>query len=189
MTGWFSSCSLIRELFVAYTGIINLMQSLKNKPWLFICQYSYLEFGNPNIDRLFTLHYHPNDKNWSTTVQPWQPSFVTARKRSLRRLYFYTCLSFCSQGRGVSRPRPRERLGVWLGGCLGLDPGWGSWQGVCVQVQAQSGVCIPAWTEADPPADGYCCGSYASYWNAFLLPMLMLAIRQISLVKQKTKAY
>ena len=21
---------------------------------------------------------------------------------------------------------------------------------------------------ADPPADGYCCGRYASYWNAFL---------------------
>ena len=30
--------------------------------------------------------------------------------------------------------------------------------------------CIPACNEADsPPADGYCCGWYASYWNAFLL--------------------
>ena len=30
--------------------------------------------------------------------------------------------------------------------------------------------CIPACTEAaPPPADGYCCGRYASYWNAFLL--------------------
>ena len=31
---------------------------------------------------------------------------------------------------------------------------------------------IPACTEADPPfpeRDGYCCGRYASYWNAFLL--------------------
>ena len=27
--------------------------------------------------------------------------------------------------------------------------------------------CIPACTEADPP-DGYCCGRYAPYWNAFL---------------------
>ena len=30
--------------------------------------------------------------------------------------------------------------------------------------------CIPACTEADPPPpDGYCCGLYTSYWNAFLL--------------------
>ena len=28
--------------------------------------------------------------------------------------------------------------------------------------------CIPGCTEADPPTDGYCCGRYASYWNAFL---------------------
>ena len=56
---------------------------------------------------------------------------ITARKRSLRRLCFYTCLSFCSQGRGclgpeggwgvwpggMSRPRPRGEVG----GCLGPD--------------------------------------------------------------------
>ena len=34
----------------------------------------------------------------------------TTRKRSLRRLCFYTCLSFCSWG-GVSRPRPRGEVG------------------------------------------------------------------------------
>ena len=28
--------------------------------------------------------------------------------------------------------------------------------------------CIPACTEADPPTNSYCCGRYASYWNAFL---------------------
>ena len=28
------------------------------------------------------------------------------------------------------------------------------------------GVCVPC---GDPPPDGYCCGRYASYWNAFLL--------------------
>ena len=34
---------------------------------------------------------------------------------------------------------------------------------------------IPACTEADPPPpgrDGYCCGWYTSYWNAFLFEML-----------------
>ena len=37
-----------------------------------------------------------------------------------------------------------------------------------VQVQARAGF-IPACTEADttPQADGYCCGRYASDWNAF----------------------
>ena len=41
--------------------------------------------------------------------------FITVRKRSLLRLCFYTCLSFCPRGEGclgsgpggVSRPRPR----------------------------------------------------------------------------------
>ena len=31
-------------------------------------------------------------------------SVITARKRSLRRLCFYTCLSFCSQGMGGGVP-------------------------------------------------------------------------------------
>ena len=34
---------------------------------------------------------------------------------------------------------------------------------------------IPACTEADPP-DGYCCGWYASYWNAFLLMITCLFV-------------
>ena len=56
--------------------------------------------------------------------------------------------------------------GVQAGGCC---PGPGLGRGVQAQAQAQGG-CTPACTEADtPPADGYCCGRYASYWNAFLL--------------------
>ena len=27
----------------------------------------------------------------------------------------------------------------------------------------------PAWADNTPQADGYCCGRYASYWNAFLM--------------------
>ena len=47
---------------------------------------------------------------------------------------------------GVSRPTPRGRFPRHIPGGI-----------------------IPACTEADiPPADGYCCGRYASYWNAFL---------------------
>ena len=30
------------------------------------------------------------------------------------------------------------------------------------------GACSGGGVGGDPPADGYCCGRYASYWNAFL---------------------
>ena len=69
--------------------------------------------------------------------------------------------------RGVSRPTPKREVG---------GSGWGG--GLQAYTQGGSrptlggspgpGRCIPACTEADPPADGYCCGQYASYWNAFL---------------------
>ena len=38
--------------------------------------------------------------------------------------------------------------------------------------------CIPTCTEADPSPgrDGYCCGRYASYWNAFFLKITLLAM-------------
>ena len=68
-------------------------------------------------------------------------------------------------GRGVSRPTPR-----W--GCVQAHT-----QGVSrptpmeggLQAQTHGG-CFPACTEADtiPQADSYCCGRYASYWNASL---------------------
>ena len=109
-------------------------------------------------------------------------AIFTVRKRSLRRLCFYKCLSFCPQRwgcldpgpgerleclarRGVSRPRPRRG-----GGGGGLARGW------CPGPDLWWGECIPAFTEADtpPPADGYCCGQYASYWNAFLRHFILL---------------
>ena len=95
---------------------------------------------------------------------------------------------------GVSRPRPRREVWgsgwgdlqahtweVWLGGEVGLQVhtrwgGWMVWLGGWSPgphpggVEDQGG--IPACTEADTPptpADGYCCGRYISYWNAFLL--------------------
>ena len=66
------------------------------------------------------------------------------------------CLGSCSKG--VSAPG-----GAWSWGGLLLG-------GVCSQ-----GVGIPACTEADPlpRRDGYCCGWYASYWNAFLFVVIL----------------
>ena len=77
--------------------------------------------------------------------------------------YVFTCVCLSTGGcrgpgglpRGVSRPR----------GCVQAQA-WG------VSRPRPSGVCIPACTDANtppPPADGYCCGRYASYWNALLL--------------------
>ena len=66
-------------------------------------------------------------------------------------------------------PPPRGCL--VLGGCL--------LQGVCVSALlgvSARGVSAP-WGSApggwrpSPPRDGYCCGRYASYWNAFLLQL------------------
>ena len=68
----------------------------------------------------------------------------TARKCSLRRLCFYRCLS-------VHREGAWSQGGVWSGGCLAWCGGGGSG---------------PGGPGGDLP--GYCCGRYASYWNAFL---------------------
>ena len=68
----------------------------------------------------------------------------------LRRLFLQ--VSVCTQG-GCLVP----------GGCA-----WsrgGAWSR---GVPGPGGVGIPACTEPPPGRDGYCCGRYASYWNAFL---------------------
>ena len=116
---------------------------------------------------------------------------ITARKRSLRRLCFYTCLSV-HWGGVLSGPGPGGGWGVWPGGMSRSMPRFevgGLAGGVQAHTQGgwmsrptprgsrgnggvsrpRPGECIPACTEADtPPADGYFCGWYASYWNAFL---------------------
>ena len=69
----------------------------------------------------------------------------------------------------VSRPTPRGGgWGVWLVGVPGPHLG-GLQAHTQGGLQAHTQGCIPAYTEAHlPPADGYCWGQYASYWNAFL---------------------
>ena len=109
---------------------------------------------------------------------------VTVRKRSLRRLCFYTCLSVLRGGvrspgpypgggwevwLGASRPIPWGRLGGLAGGGVSRPIPRGYGPGI-MDYYNPMGI-IPACTEAKSPpsADGYCCGQYASYWNAFLL--------------------
>ena len=62
---------------------------------------------------------------------------------------------------GLQAHTQGEGGGLTGGGSPGPGPGGAPDSGV------GEGVGIPACTEADPPADGYCCGRYASYWNAF----------------------
>ena len=38
----------------------------------------------------------------------------------------------------------------------------------------------PPWEPTHPPADGYCCGRYASYWNAFLLESFEFQCKRVS---------
>ena len=119
-------------------------------------------------------------RKWKYTRISWYKKqmcstwFITARKRSLRRLCFYTCLSFCPQGESDSRGCLIPGGLVW-GGCL-LP---GVWSGGGVPAPGGSGP-GSAWSQGKggawsrgvwrPPSwDGYCCGRYASSWNAFLL--------------------
>ena len=78
--------------------------------------------------------------------------FITVRKRSY---YSCTCLSVILFTGGV---------------CPGVVVAWVQGGGG-VQAQAQGGVSQHAFRQT-PPADGYCCGRYAFYWNAFLLAKL-----------------
>ena len=65
-------------------------------------------------------------------------------------------LGVCSQGCAWSQGGPG------LGGARGVSgPGGVPGPGGVVSQHAL--------TQTPPPADGYCCGRYASYWNAFLL--------------------
>ena len=99
-----------------------------------------------------------------------QIGLITTRKRSLRRLCFYRCLS-------VYRRGIHGRWVCVLGGC--------AWQGACIHGRGEHGRgmhgrgcvvggCVvrgPAW-HAGPTGRYYeirsMSGRYASYWNAFL---------------------
>ena len=78
-----------------------------------------------------------------------------------------------------------------LGGCLVLGGAWsqgGAWSWGVPGPRGVPGLgCVPgpggvwsggAWGR--PPRDGFCCGQYASYWNAFLLVIKLSFIRLIS---------
>ena len=85
------------------------------------------------------------------TLLQTRVSFLRFYVFTLRRLCFYTCLSV-HRGVGGSAsvhagiPPPREQTPPQADIPPGADPP----------------------DQTLPSADGYCCGRYASYWNAFL---------------------
>ena len=105
-----------------------------------------------------------NDNIFSLIKVVINNSWVNYRPQTKFAKVMFLHVSVCPQG-GFSRPTPRGgRLrglggggsqGLHLGGCPG--PGQGD---VSQHALRQT-----------PPhqVDGYCCGRYASYWNAFLL--------------------
>ena len=66
------------------------------------------------------------------------------------------CQSFCSQG-GARQTPPRQ---IPPGRQTPVDTPW--------QTTPQAGHPQADTPRQNPLADGYCCGWYASYWNAFL---------------------
>ena len=74
------------------------------------------------------------------------------------------------------RPQQSCEGYVFTGVCL--STGWGLPQ--CILGYTKLGRHSP-WTETPPtPEDGYCCGRYSSYWNAFLLYISCFVSRSIS---------
>ena len=69
---------------------------------------------------------------------------------------------------GVSRPTPGGRLRGLVGGGVSRPTPRGVSRG---GLQAHTWGCVSQHALRQippPPADGYCCGRYASYWNAVL---------------------
>ena len=113
----------------------------------------------------------------------------------LRRLYFYTCLSFCSQGEGMVSQHALQQVSGWYPSMPCRFPGpsakgevEGDLPGSCLLpgvvpaprgcllprrcllqgVPAPRGRLLKGGVETPPPAEYYCCRWFASYWNAFL---------------------
>ena len=99
--------------------------------------------------------------------------FITVRNEVAKVMFLQVCV--CPQGGLLRGGCPVPRWGVLV---RGVVPG--------PRGGLLRGVGIPAWTEADHPGrDGYCCGRYASYWNAFLFELFVLFSFQQNPRKQK----
>ena len=96
--------------------------------------------------------------------------FITVRKRSCGKIMFsLACVQAQARG-GGGLPREGVQAQAW-----GVSARGGAQARRGVQAQARGGWvlrprgCVSQHALRHTPlADGYCCGRYASYWNAFL---------------------
>ena len=82
----------------------------------------------------------------------------TIRERSLRRLCFYACLSFCPLGVGVPRPRPRGGSGRGGVQAHTRGGGWRSGRGGVPRPIPRGVVGGPGWRGGLGPGPGGCPG-------------------------------
>ena len=117
-----------------------------------------------------------------------QCSIITARKRSCGKVMFLqvSAILFTEGGAGGAWSQGAAPGGeclvlvgvcsgrriAWSGGCLVQGGAWS--RGMCLVL---GGVCSRVVPGGDPP-ESYCCGRYASYWNAFLLFHIFLILEK-----------
>ena len=86
--------------------------------WAYIFAFAFVS----HMDQQWVRHFSRMSEGSDSliTVRIFLKIIFTARKRSLRRLCFYPCLSFCSQGGGVCMAGSH----VWPGGMHGGGHAW-----------------------------------------------------------------
>ena len=103
-------------------------------------------------------------------------TIFTARKRRLRRLCFYTCLSFCSQGGTPNRYSPLQVHPPGRYPQAGTPPSrYTPRQVHTLGRYTRRQVHLPAMHAGIQSTSG----RYASYWNAFLLSPISIWLRKV----------
>ena len=75
--------------------------------------------------------------------------------------------------RGCPGPHPRGKLRGLAWGGLQAHTQWGLQEHTQGDLQAYTWGGVSQHALRQTPPDSYCCGWYASYWNAFLLPFVL----------------
>ena len=122
-------------------------------------------------------------------------AIITARKRSLGQGNIFTsvCQEFCSRGGCLLLGGCLVRGGLVLGGAVWFRGEVPAPRGCLVggvlvrgaQTPHSRGKLRGIRPSPPPPPDGYCCGRYASYWNAFLFSLVYTTTVTRQLIKNK----
>ena len=146
-------------------SIVNSARVHDWTPWM-----RWLLVMPTNLTHAHLLGYHvfePVESFYLVTAYVFgnfnKAVLITTRNEVGARLYFHRRVWFWSQGGCLVREGAWSRGCMVPGGCIVLGGVW-SRAGECM---VQGGLVWGVLVET-LPGDGYCCGRYASYWNAFL---------------------